>query len=97
MGIVRPIMQIYPYAWIFFVIFILIATFTMLNLFIAIIVNSMQTLHENEQRQICSEIGQATHEETKVLGQEIQELRSEIQELKLLLLERVEVRNNISS
>jgi len=95
MGIVRPIMQVYPYAWIFFVIFILIATFTMLNLFIAIIVNSMQSLHESEQRKICSEIDQATHEETRVLEREILELRSEILELKLLLLERVEVRNNV--
>jgi len=41
MGIVRPVMEVYPYAWAFFVPFILIATFAVLNLFIAIIVNSM--------------------------------------------------------
>ena len=33
MGIVRPVMEVYPQAWMFFVPFILIATFTMLNLF----------------------------------------------------------------
>ena len=44
MGIVRPIMEIYPWAWAYFVPFILIATFTMLNLFIAIIVSTMQTM-----------------------------------------------------
>jgi voltage-gated sodium channel len=41
MGIVRPVMDVHPYAWIFFVPFILIVTFAVLNLFIAIIVNSM--------------------------------------------------------
>ncbi len=41
MGIVRPIMDVHPYAWAFFVPFILIVTFAVLNLFIAIIVNSM--------------------------------------------------------
>lgn len=41
MGIVRPVMEVYPYAWIFFMLYILISTFTMLNLFIAIIVNAM--------------------------------------------------------
>lgn len=40
MGIARPVMENFPYAWAFFVSFILVATFTMLNLFIAIIVNA---------------------------------------------------------
>ncbi len=42
MGIVRPVMETHDYAWAFFIPFILIATFTMLNLFIAIIVDAMQ-------------------------------------------------------
>lgn len=42
MGIVRPVMEEQPLAWVFFVPYILIATFMMLNLFIAVIVNAMQ-------------------------------------------------------
>ncbi|MFQ3670699.1 MAG: ion transporter [Verrucomicrobiia bacterium] len=45
MGIVRPVMEIYPWAWAFFVPFIMIATFTILNLFIGIIVSTMQELN----------------------------------------------------
>lgn len=41
MGIVRPIMEKHSNAWAFFVTYILVTTFTMLNLFIAIIVNAM--------------------------------------------------------
>jgi len=44
MGIVRPVMETYPMAWAFFVPFIMLATFTILNLFIGIIVSTMQEL-----------------------------------------------------
>ena len=44
MGIVRPVMETHPYAWAFFVPFIIVATFTILNLFIGIIVSTMQEL-----------------------------------------------------
>ena len=42
MDIVRPVMEIFPLAWIFFLLFILSSTFTLLNLFIAVIVNAIQ-------------------------------------------------------
>ncbi|MFN3288644.1 MAG: ion transporter, partial [Sphingomonadaceae bacterium] len=41
MGIVRPVMEVFPWAWAFFVPFILITSFMVLNLFIAIIVTAM--------------------------------------------------------
>lgn len=44
MGIVRPVMETHPWAFAFFVPFIIIATFTILNLFIGIIVSTMQEL-----------------------------------------------------
>ncbi|MFN8912207.1 MAG: ion transporter, partial [Alphaproteobacteria bacterium] len=40
--IVRTVMQEKPFAWIFFVTYILIATFSVLNLFIAVVVDAMQ-------------------------------------------------------
>ena len=46
MGIVRPVMETHPWAWAFFVPFIVIATFTILNLFIGIIVSTMQELSQ---------------------------------------------------
>ena len=45
MGIVRPVMQVYPQAWAFFVPFILITTFAVVNLVVGLIVNSMQEAH----------------------------------------------------
>jgi len=46
MGIVRPVMEVYPLAWLFFVPFILVTTFATLNLLIGVVVNSMQSLHD---------------------------------------------------
>jgi len=46
MGIVRPLMEQHPWAWLFFVPFIVLATFTILNLFIGIIVSTMQELSQ---------------------------------------------------
>ena len=88
MGIVRPIMDTFPYAWLFFVPFILIATFTMLNLFIAIIVSAMQSYSEAEHKETV----QALHETQEVieadLHKEMQTLRAEISELKQLLTQK---------
>ena len=48
MGIVRPVMEIYPYAWAFFVPFIMVTTFSVVNLLVGLIVNSMQDAHAEE-------------------------------------------------
>ncbi|MFW2542010.1 ion transporter [Primorskyibacter sp. 2E107] len=48
MGIVRPVMEVYPYAWVFFVPFILMTTFAVVNLIVGLIVNSMQEAHAEE-------------------------------------------------
>ena len=86
MGIVRPVMEVYPNAWLFFVPFILIATFTMLNLFIAIIVNSMQSLADDvaleRSEAAAAEVKQYTHQDHMELLEEIRSLREEVRALK---------------
>jgi voltage-gated sodium channel len=49
--IVRPVMEVYPYAWAFFVPFILITTFAVLNLIVGLIVNSMQEAAAEDERE----------------------------------------------
>ncbi|MBO9452387.1 ion transporter [Tropicibacter sp. R16_0] len=51
MGIVRPVMEVYPYAWAFFVPFIMITTFAVVNLLVGLIVNSMQDAHQEEDHE----------------------------------------------
>ncbi|PTN33495.1 ion transporter [Desulfonatronum sp. SC1] len=42
MGIVRPVMEVYPQAWMFFVPFIIVTTYTVINLVVGIIVGAME-------------------------------------------------------
>ncbi|KAG1715203.1 Voltage-dependent T-type calcium channel subunit alpha-1H [Nymphon striatum] len=51
MGIVRPVMEVYPYAWAFFIPFILVTTFAVVNLLVGLIVNSMQDAHHVESNE----------------------------------------------
>lgn len=85
MGIVRPVMEVYPWAWLFFVPFILITTFAVLNLVVAVIVNSMQTLHEAEQKEEREVERQIVHEETATLTSEVRAMRQELGEVRQLL------------
>jgi voltage-gated sodium channel len=85
MGIARPVMEQAPHAWIFFVLFILVATFTMLNLFIAIIVNAMQSYNE-EERAVATRAADDTrahieaemHAEFRAMREELRQLREEM-------------------
>jgi len=69
MGIVRPVMSEFPYAWIFFIMFILCTTFTVLNLFIGIIVSAIQAEHEDTAN---DEYQQAILDELKYLREIIE-------------------------
>ena len=74
MGISRPVMDVYPYAWVFFLIFILLVTFIMINLFIGIIVDAIFTIKEEEKAKNCDE-----NEVT------LESLQVEVSELKMML------------
>ena len=78
MGIVRPVMEVYPLAWLFFVPFILMTTFAVLNLFIAIIVNAMTATHSEE----ATAQAEQSHADHETLVAEIRELRRELANLR---------------
>jgi len=71
MGIVRPVMESYPYAWALFVPFILLTTFAVLNLFVAIIVNAM-----------TAEESGAAHDERDAILAELKAVRAELRALR---------------
>lgn len=81
MGIVRPVMEVYPFAWAFFVPFIIITSFAVLNLFIALIVNSMQSIHERSL-EVAESDARHAHVEREALSRQINELAAEIRELR---------------
>ena len=78
MGIVRPIMKLYPYAWVFFVPFILLTSFAVINLFIGVIVDSMQSQHRQVSNELITE-SSLIEEKLDTVEQEIGELRRLLQ------------------
>lgn len=82
MGVVRPVMEVYPWAWAFFVPFILVTTFAVVNLVVAVIVNSMQTLQMSED---AADAATASPNRDPALVQELADLRREIADLKSAL------------
>jgi len=45
---VNPVLTTHPFAWVFFILFMLVTSFTVLNLFIGIIVDAMQSEQQSE-------------------------------------------------
>lgn len=100
MGIVRPVMEVYPFAWLYFVPFILIATFMMLNLFIAVIVDAIQNQRERiaAAKALKSGVTEELHPEhhastlsgihQELLLDEVRQLREDLSALRSELRER---------
>jgi voltage-gated sodium channel len=80
--IAREVGEVYPYSWVFFVVYILVTTFTMLNLFIAIIVSTMQSEHEVEQKEVVTAVIHATDQVTAAIHADVQALRAELDALR---------------
>ncbi len=78
MGIVRPVMEEFPYAWALFVPFIIATAFTVLNLFIGVIVDAMQSEHASEAHAERD----AMKNETEMILKEVRALRAEVAEMK---------------
>ena len=83
MGIVRPVMEVHPYSWTFFIPFIVLTSFAVLNLFIGIIVSAMQ---EETEHTAQDERSAMQHEQELILT-EIRALREEVRALKGVTIE----------
>ena len=66
-GIARPMMDEMPYSYIYFIPFILLATYTTLNVFIAIVVNTMNEINRAEMRKEEKRVKDFVHEEHKIM------------------------------
>jgi voltage-gated sodium channel len=87
-GVVKPISEKFPYAWLFFIPFIIGTTFTVLNLFIGIIVNAMQEEHAKAEAAERDAEREIVHVETAPLLKEIKLMRQELTAVRAALAER---------
>ncbi len=88
-NIVKPAMEAHPWALLFFLPFILVATFVVLNLFIGVIVESIQALREQRESADAAAAQAATeaarteaHSDARLLMAEVRALRAEVAALR---------------
>ncbi len=82
MGIVRPVMLEFPRAWVFFVPFIIITAFSVLNLFIGLLVNTMQSAVEEEAEAEFEKLRELVKSETDIVDEHVLALHDEIKALR---------------
>ncbi len=88
-GVVKPVMEKFPHAWIFFIIYIVVCTFMVLNLFIGVVVNAMQDVNAAAEKEEREAERKMIEEETGPILSEVQKLRREIAELKTEIGQRL--------
>jgi voltage-gated sodium channel len=99
MGIVRPVMAHYPWAWIFFVPFIIITSFAVLNLFIGIIVDAMQMVQQETRADEQSDADDAAHDGPEIrpdtqpyrqadIQRQLDEIHQSLEKLRLAVASR---------
>ena len=81
MGVVRPTMELFPWAWSFFIPFIIITSFAVLNFFIGIIVDSMQIVQKQEETISDEENKHITMREYKLLKEQLDLLTTKLGEV----------------
>ena len=83
MGIARPVLEVHPAAWVFFVVYILIVTFIMVNLFIGLVVDAIFTIKDHDKDK--AELDKPETVKELIYKHEIKVLKDELSELKTLL------------
>jgi voltage-gated sodium channel len=68
-------MKIHPWAWVYFVSFVIIAGFVFFNLFVAVIIGEMEKLRDQEEHE-------SEEKKLDLILEELAALRAEVKELK---------------
>jgi voltage-gated sodium channel len=89
-GVTKPVMEHHPYAWMFFIVYIVVTSFMVLNLFIGVVVNAMQeeaVKAEAAEREAEREM---IHEEAAPILAEVKRLRAEVAQVRAELAQRLQ-------
>jgi voltage-gated sodium channel len=83
-AVTRPVTDAHPWAWGFFILYILASTYIVLNLFIAVAVEALERQSDDDTREIVDEIEEG---DTEILAA-LTELRDEVASLRAELAGR---------
>lgn len=87
-NIANPTIDHFPWAWIFFVGFIVVTSFSVLNLFIGIIVDAMNFVQEEEHKEEKEAMKKTMHDDSTRIHDDINALRADIAAIRALMENR---------
>ena len=91
MGISRPVMEVYSAAWLYFVPFVLISSFIVMNVVVGIVVNSISEVTAEDTKRVqekeSEENGEAETDEERIkaLTKEVKEMREMLARMEKLM------------
>ena len=86
MGIARPVMKVYPWAWMYFVPFVMISSYIVLNVVVGVVVNATSDISEDDNISMRDKIKAKKVTNTE-LSEQINELKEHILRLEAKLEE----------
>jgi voltage-gated sodium channel len=92
MGIVRPVMEVHPNAWVFFVPFIVITAFAVLNLFIGLLVTTMQSAVQEEAEAEMEKLRDLIRSENAAVAERIERFNREFAAYRVMVEEELRKR-----
>lgn len=88
MGIARPVMEAYPVAWLYFVPFVLISSFIVMNVVVGIVVNAISDVTANDKQEEIKDSAEENNEnKSDRIQLEMQAIREHMENLEALMSE----------
>ncbi len=88
MGIARPVMEAYPAAWLYFVPFVLISSFIVMNVVVGIVVNAISDVTANDKQEEIKDSAEENNEnKSDRIQLEMQAIREHMENLEALMSE----------
>lgn len=96
MGIARPVMKVYPWAWMYFVPFVMISSYIVLNVVVGVVVNATSDISEDDNISMKDKIKAKKVTNTEI-SEQINELKEHILRLEAKLEENKKDENKIQN
>ncbi len=84
-AVARPIMAMYPYAWLYFLVFILLTAITLLNVMVGIVVEAVGTISEAVKQKEAAKAAKNTAPKVRKAHEIDQEIRKHLAKIDELL------------
>ena len=96
MGIARPVMKVYPWAWCYFVPFVMISSYIVLKVVVGVVVNATSDISEDDNISMKDKIKAKKVTNTEI-SEQINELKEHILRLEAKLEENKKDENKIQN